>query len=332
MATKADIAQTYDYIDQIVRNNLGDFADLSCAFYDGNYQLTLDQAQRAKHRYILDGIGFRKGMRVLDIGCGWGPVLKAVQDAGGCALGLTLSPKQHSWCRRNGMEAELKDWKDMKVDQYGKFDAVVSVGAFEHFCSVDDYLNGKQDEVYTSFFRLCHRLLPAGGRLYLQTMTWGQNRPRYEDISLKSPRESNEYIVALIGKFYPGSWQIRIVAPRVKIRDALSITQITADSARIADAPSVRCGIVRHVDGIEKHGDLAVADHLPGKGQDEAGQKGPRQSGGGTQSRGSFAGGWGHNLWGQTPHWVHRVGSDPVLWLYANFRFMSRLLIGCCRS
>ena len=231
MATKADIAQTYDYIDQIVRNNLGDFADLSCAFYDGNYQLTLDQAQRAKHRYILDGIGFRKGMRVLDIGCGWGPVLKAVQDAGGCALGLTLSPKQHSWCRRNGMEAELKDWKDMKVDQYGKFDAVVSVGAFEHFCSVDDYLNGKQDEVYTSFFRLCHRLLPAGGRLYLQTMTWGQNRPRYEDISLKSPRESNEYIVALIGKFYPGSWppsgKEQIVA------DALNFKLVSVNNGRL---------------------------------------------------------------------------------------------------
>lgn len=231
MATRAEIAQTYDYIDHIVRNNLGDFADLSCAFYDGNYQLTLDQAQRAKHRYILDGIGFRKGMRVLDIGCGWGPVLKAVQDAGGYALGLTLSPKQHSWCRRNGMEAELKDWKDMKVDQYGKFDAVVSVGAFEHFCSVDDYLNGKQDEVYTSFFRLCHRLLPAGGRLYLQTMTWGQNRPRYENISLKSPRESNEYIVALIGKFYPGSWppsgKEQIVA------DALNFKLVSVNNGRL---------------------------------------------------------------------------------------------------
>jgi cyclopropane-fatty-acyl-phospholipid synthase len=54
--------------------------------------------------------------------------------------------------------------------------------------------------------KLCHDVLPPGGRLFLQTMIWGQNAPRPQDVSLKAPKASNEYVVALLQMFYPGSW------------------------------------------------------------------------------------------------------------------------------
>ena len=117
-----------------------------------------------------------------------------------------MSTKQAKACRRNGLEAYLKDWRELTPDTLGIFDSIVSVGSFEHFCSVAEYTDGKQEQIYRDFFKLCHRLLKPGGRVYLQTMVWGRNAPAYAGISLDSPKGSDSYILALLGKFYPGSW------------------------------------------------------------------------------------------------------------------------------
>lgn len=206
MASQKEIENIYDVFSELLRLSLGEHFDYTCAFYNGNYSQTLQQAQKAKHEYILKGIKFRKGTRVLDIGCGWGPMLKTVQERGADAVGVTLSPDQVKVCQRDGLRAYLKDWKKMKPDEFGKFDGIVSVGAFEHFCSPKEYLERKQDTIYRQFFKLCHDILPKGGRLYLQTSVWGGNVPRYEDVSLKAPKNSNEYLLALAEKFFPGSW------------------------------------------------------------------------------------------------------------------------------
>ena len=206
MANRQEIEDTYNFMDEIIRVSFGEYADVTCAMYNGNFSKTLAQAQKDKHDYILQAIHFKKGARVLDIGSGWGPMLKVVEEREGCAIGLTLSTKQVEACKRKGFDVYLQDWKAITVDTFGKFDGIVSVGAFEHFCSVEEYLAGKQDSVYEQFFRLCHELLPEGGRLYLQTMMWGKNAPPYERISLEAEKGSNEYIVAVAGKFFPGSW------------------------------------------------------------------------------------------------------------------------------
>ena len=83
MADQAQVQETYDYWDRLIQINLGKFPDFTNAFYNGDYSLTLEQAQKAKHEYALNGVGFEKGSRVLDIGCGWGPVLNAVRERGG---------------------------------------------------------------------------------------------------------------------------------------------------------------------------------------------------------------------------------------------------------
>jgi len=90
--------------------------------------------------------------------------------------------------------------------KWGPFDAVVSIGAFEHFSSIEEHAAGEQDAIYRRFFGLCHALLPPGGRLYLQTMVWGRNAIPYEAISLRAPKDSAAYLLALMEKLYPGSW------------------------------------------------------------------------------------------------------------------------------
>jgi cyclopropane-fatty-acyl-phospholipid synthase len=207
-------------MDEVFRVSFGEHADLTCAMYNGDFSKTLTQAQKDKHQYILDGICFKPGFRVLDIGCGFGPVLKAVKERGGHGIGLTLSRKQAEVCRRAGLEVYVQDWKEITVDTFGTFDGIVSVGAFEHFCSPEEYLAGKQDAIYDRFFRLCHDLLPKNGRLYLQTMMFGKNAPEYQDISLEAEKGSNEHISAITREFFPGSWLpfgeehiLRVAAP-----------------------------------------------------------------------------------------------------------------------
>jgi len=214
MVTQKDIIFTYDDLDQLWRLSLGEYADISAAYYNGDFSKSLEQAQRDKHEWILKGTGFKSGYRVLDIGCGWGPMLKAIKDRDGVGVGLSLSPKQVEACRQNGLNVILRDWKELQPGEPGKFEVVISIGSFEHFCSVEEYFEGKRDEIYDCFFRTCHDLLVDDGRLYLQTMTWGKNlpwgdrEPTIEDFkrcSLRASYKSDERILASVRMFFPGS-------------------------------------------------------------------------------------------------------------------------------
>jgi cyclopropane-fatty-acyl-phospholipid synthase len=215
VGSQKDVAFTYDDLDELWRLSLGEHADITAAFYDGDYRKSLEQAQADKHEWILKGLGFQPGFRVLDIGCGWGPMLKAIQDRRGTALGLTLSPSQLAVCERHHLEALLLDWKTLRPGQIGAFDALVSVGAFEHFCSEEEYLAGQRDDIYRSFFRTCAGLLKDGGRLFLQTMTWGSRLPwRDADpteadlrkVCLDAPPKSDSRVLASVKAFFPGCW------------------------------------------------------------------------------------------------------------------------------
>lgn len=207
MATREQIEETYNYMDEVWRLSFGPHPDLSCALFNGDFSKTLEQAQRDKHEFILDSLGVGAGSRVLDVGCGWGPLLDAVRRRGARGVGITLSTKQMEACRDGGLEAHILDWKDLTPETFGAFDAVAAVGPLEHFCSPEDYWAGRQDEIYRSFFATCHALVPAGGRMYVQSMVWGRNAPSdFAKVSLDAPKGSNEYVTAMIGRFYPGSF------------------------------------------------------------------------------------------------------------------------------
>jgi cyclopropane-fatty-acyl-phospholipid synthase len=165
----------------------------------------LAQAQKAKHQMVLAGLRFKPGQRILDVGAGLGPFLAAVKAAGGEALGLTLSSEQVKYCAERGLDNRLLDWKEAGTS-LGHFDGIASIGSFEHYCSVEEYRQGKQEDIYRSFFKFCAEALPLNGRLYLQTMIWGKHTPDPEKMSLKAPKGSLYHRLARLEKFYPGSW------------------------------------------------------------------------------------------------------------------------------
>src|ERR1700754_107820 len=148
VADRDDLDFTYSLIDKIFRLSLGELADFSGAKYDGDFSLTLEQAQRRKHEYVAEQIGIGPGRRVLDLGCGWGPLLDAIRKRGAVGVGVTLSSAQAEACRRHGLDVHLSDARRVTRESFGPFDAVASLGAFEHFCSPEEYRAGRQEEIY----------------------------------------------------------------------------------------------------------------------------------------------------------------------------------------
>jgi cyclopropane-fatty-acyl-phospholipid synthase len=206
MANQREVEATYDDLGYFHALRTNAFKDYSCAYFNGDFSKSLDEAQETKHDWILKGVEAGAGSRVLDIGCGWGPFLEAVERRGGTAVGLTLSSNQWRYCRQQGLDARLLDYKNADPRKLGPFDAVVSIGAFEHFCSIPEYLENRQPCIYKEFFDFCNAVLKDRGRLFLQTMTWGKTVPDPAALSPTAPKDSAEAIMFRLTKFYPGSW------------------------------------------------------------------------------------------------------------------------------
>src|SRR3954463_15977104 len=98
MAERRDLEFTYSLIDRVFRLSLGELADFSGAKYDGDFTLTLEEAQRRKHEYVAEQIGIAPGRRVLDLGCGWGPLLAFIRSREAGGVGVTLSEAQARSC------------------------------------------------------------------------------------------------------------------------------------------------------------------------------------------------------------------------------------------
>ncbi len=130
---------------------------------------TLEDAQAAKHELVCRKLGLRPGMRLLDVGCGWGGmVLHAARHHDVHAVGVTLSTHQAEWTAQAVTDAGLGDQVEIRVQDYrdvadGPYDAISSIGMFEHvgLARLGDY-----------FGRL-RQLLRPGGRL----LNHGISRP-----------------------------------------------------------------------------------------------------------------------------------------------------------
>ena len=206
MADRRDLEFTYSLIDGIFRLSLGELADFSGAKYDGDFSLSLEQAQRRKHEYVAEQIGIVPGRRVLDLGCGWGPLLDFIRRREAVGVGVTLSSAQAAACRRHGLDVHLHDALQITPDSFGGFDAVASLGAFEHFCSPEEYEAGRQEDIYRGLFARVAGVLPERGRFYLQTMVFGRNMIDVDRIDINAPRDSDEWYLALMGRQFPGSF------------------------------------------------------------------------------------------------------------------------------
>lgn len=206
MAKQEEIEATYDWFDQFQIMVLGDYADITCAFFDGDFTKTLNQAQKDKHDYVLKGINFKSGDKILDIGSGRGPMLHTIEKRGGEAIGFTLSSWQAKYCQERGLNAKIQDYKTADPKQFQDIDGIVSIGALEHFCSIEDLRAGKQDQIYKNFFKFCADVLPKGKRLYLHMMVWGKKVPNPNVADRPNPNDPEEMILYRTSKFFPGSW------------------------------------------------------------------------------------------------------------------------------
>jgi cyclopropane-fatty-acyl-phospholipid synthase len=219
MADKTDLDFTYTTIDQIFRLSIGETGDYSGAKYDGDFTMSLEEAQEAKHKFIADSLNITEGSKVLDMACGWAPFTRYItKERGAKSIGLTLSEGQAEACRKNGFNVLVKDCRYVVPDDFGTFDAITCIGGLEHFCSVEEWQAGKQEQVYRDFFKTLYDLLPIGGRFYMQTMTFSKNMLDLKDIDVNAEKGSASHVLALMIKEFPGSWLP--YGPEMVIRNA----------------------------------------------------------------------------------------------------------------
>ncbi|ODP39647.1 SAM-dependent methyltransferase [Sphingomonas turrisvirgatae] len=161
------------------KRNVAHHYDLSATLYDlfldadRQYSMayftdpanTLEQAQADKKAHIVAKLAIRPGMRVLDIGCGWGGMALYIHEKTGAdVLGITLSEEQLKIARERAEAAGVADRVKFDLIDYrhvtGPFDRIVSVGMFEHVGTAH----------YRTFFRKCRELLAADGVMLLHTI------------------------------------------------------------------------------------------------------------------------------------------------------------------
>jgi cyclopropane-fatty-acyl-phospholipid synthase len=131
------IAHHYDVSNQFYRLVLGPSLTYSCAVWH-DPSISLEDAQAAKHELICRKLGLEPGMRLLDVGCGWGGmVLHAAEHHGVRAVGITVSARQADLAGKRVAEAGLADRVEIRLQDYrdvtdGPYDAISSIGMFEH--------------------------------------------------------------------------------------------------------------------------------------------------------------------------------------------------------
>ena len=126
---------------------------------------TLEEAQQNKVDHIIKKLDIKPGMRVLDVGCGWGGLAFEMAKQKGCeVLGITLSDNQLDYCKKKAKELNLDNQVKFEIMDYrnvtGSFDRCVSVGAFEHF--------GRK--FYNTFFKKMNEVLKDDGVFLLHTI------------------------------------------------------------------------------------------------------------------------------------------------------------------
>ncbi|AHH17988.1 putative mycolic acid cyclopropane synthase [Nocardia nova SH22a] len=166
---RAAIAHHYDVGNEFYRLWLDATLSYSCALPTGPAD-TLEAAQERKLRHHLDAIGAADS--VLDIGCGWGALLREAARTARHSAGLTLSSAQAEHIRAQrwpGVEVYLDNWMSFEPDI--RFDGIVSIGAFEHFATPRDTPEQKI-AVYRDFFTRCRDWLREDGALSLQTIAY----------------------------------------------------------------------------------------------------------------------------------------------------------------
>lgn len=192
-----DIQAHYDISDDF----FGLFQDpsrtYSCAYFEPP-GLSLEDAQIAKIDLNLDKLNLEPGMTLLDIGCGWGATMRrAVEKYDVNVIGLTLSKNQFAYTKRLLDGVDSTRTRELQLHGWEQFhrpvDRIVSIEAFEHFGF----------DRYDDFFKNCFDILPAGGRMVIQSSTgyhpYDLNR-RGKALTFETAR----FIKFMVTEIFPG--------------------------------------------------------------------------------------------------------------------------------
>ena len=165
------ISHHYDVSNAFYEMLLGPSMTYTCACYP-TADASLEEAQAAKYDLVCRKLDLRPGMRLLDVGCGWGGMVRhAVKHYGVTALGVTLSEQQAAWAGKAIAEEGLSGAAEVRHSDYRNvrevgFDAVSSIGLTEHI--------GVKN--YPAYFRFLRSRLRDGGRLLNHSITRPDNR------------------------------------------------------------------------------------------------------------------------------------------------------------
>lgn len=168
------IRSHYDISNDFWPHVLGSTMAYSCALF-ASPEESLDIAQKRKIDWHISASAANKADSVLDIGCGWGSILRPLSErrSNRTIHGITLSDAQASYLAEvslPGVSVEVKNWA--AYDAPGAYDSIISVGALEHFANSTQ---SPQEKIalYRDFFSRCHGWLAPGGRMSLQTIAYG---------------------------------------------------------------------------------------------------------------------------------------------------------------
>jgi cyclopropane-fatty-acyl-phospholipid synthase len=164
------IAHHYDVSNRFYSWVLGPSMAYTCAVYPTDHA-TLEEAQRTKHELVARKLGLEPGMRLLDVGCGWGGMVRYAARNGVKATGVTLSANQADWAQRAIAEEGLADLAEVRHSDYRdvgqtNFDAVSSIGLTEHIGVAN----------YPAYFGFLLSKLRAGGLLLNHCITRHDNK------------------------------------------------------------------------------------------------------------------------------------------------------------
>lgn len=180
-ASKEAIQHHYDLSNDFYRLWLDSTTTYSSALWEEDDNL--ESAQLRKIDFHINQAQANNAKRVLDLGCGWGSTLKRLVETHNVeqAIGLTLSKTQKDYINSFDypqIQVQLKSWSSYFPEQ--PFDAIISIGAFEHFVKLELSQEDKL-ECYKKFFQRCHEWLKPGGYMSLQTIVYENFRK--EDFS-----------------------------------------------------------------------------------------------------------------------------------------------------
>jgi len=162
--SKNNVRRHYDLGNDLYQSFLDEGMNYSCAFFEGR-PIGLREAQLNKLHTTFQRLGISPGMRVLDIGCGWGEASRLVAQkyAPAAVMGITLSDQQIALARQKA--AGMAHPPRYKLEDYrnhtGQYDRIFSIGMFEHVGS----------DQYRTYFATIRRLLAPGGRTLVHCIT-----------------------------------------------------------------------------------------------------------------------------------------------------------------